>query len=399
MAKSLEMRVEEVARGQRVELLLNGKHVSGLIINDLQMRIGRAVVHMGGIGGVHTAREHRMKGYSRQVSEYANEYMLKRGYDVSLLFGIQHFYHKFGFACCLPDYRLTLPTRIAERVKAERSVERGPADFAIVARRSLGEGGATTAESVKVRRARKKEFSRIRTIYNQQYADRTGTVVRPRRWAGFRMGSSWGSKTVALVAATRGRILSYVGFDNREDAMNVFELAGDPRTYPALLAALVREAVRRRVENIAFLLPPDDGFTVYARRFGGRLATTCHYTGGGMARIINLVTLFEKLAPELSARLAGSALAGKRAPFVLKTDVGAVTLTARDGQVSVSPAVRGRRPVVSIPQHRLSQLLFGFRTVADVAAEPGVRVPAGLRELLDVLFPFHWAHVSRPDYF
>lgn len=380
MAKSLEMRVEEVARGQRVELLLNGKHVSGLIINDLQMRIGRAVVHMGGIGGVHTAREHRMKGYSRQVSEYANEYMLKRGYDVSLLFGIQHFYHKFGFACCLPDYRLTLPTRIAERVKAERSLERGP--------------------SVKVRRARKKEFSRIRTIYNQQYADRTGAVVRPRRWAGFRMGSSWGSKTVALVATNaRGRILSYVGFDNREDAMNVFELAGDPRTYPALLAALVREAVRRRVENIAFLLPPDDGFTVYARRFGGRLATTCHYTGGGMARIINLVTLFEKLTPELSARLAGSALAGKRAPFVLKTDVGAVTLTARDGQVSVSPAVRGRRPVVSIPQHRLSQLLFGFRTVADVAAEPGVRVPAGLRELLDVLFPFHWAHVSRPDYF
>ncbi len=379
MAKSLEMRVEEVARGQRVELLLNGKHVSGLIINDLQMRIGRAVVHMGGIGGVHTAREHRMKGYSRQVSEYANEYMLERGYDVSLLFGIQHFYHKFGFACCLPDYRLTLPTRIAERVKAERSLERGP--------------------SVKVRRARKKEFSRIRTIYNQQYADRTGAVVRPRRWAGFRMGSSWGSKTVALVAATRGRILSYVGFDNREDAMNVFELAGDPRTYPALLAALVREAVRRRVENIAFLLPPDDGFTVYARRFGGRLETTCHYTGGGMARIINLVTLFEKLTPELSARLAGSALAGKRAPFVLKTEVGAVTLTARDGQVSVSRAVRGRRPVVSIPQHRLSQLLFGFRTVADVAAEPGVRVPAGLRELLDVLFPFHWAHVSRPDYF
>ncbi len=352
MAKSLEMRVEEVPRGQRVEMLLNGKHVSGLIINDLQMRIGRAVVHMGGIGGVHTAREHRMKGYSRQVSEYANEYMLKRGYDVSLLFGIQHFYHKFGFACCLPAYRLTLPTRIAERVKAERSLERGP--------------------SVKVRRARKKEFSRIRTIYNQQYADRTGTVVRPRRWAGFRMGSSWGSKTVALVATNaRGRILSYVGFDDREDAMNVFELAGDPRTYPALLAALVREAVKRRVENIAFFLPPDDGFTVYARRFGGRLETTCHYTGGGMARIINLVTLFEKLTPELSARLGGSALAGRRVPFVLKTDVGAVTLTARDGQVRVSRAVRGRKPVVSIPQHRLSQLLFGFRTVADVAAEPG----------------------------
>ena len=385
MAKQFEMRVEEVPRGQRVELLLGGEHVSGLIINDLQMRIGRAVVHMGGIGGVHTAREHRMKGYSRRVMEYANEYMLERGYDVSLLFGIRHFYHKFGFACCLPDYRLTLPTRIAEKAKVE-----GP-----------------PARGIKVGRARAGDLARIRTIYNAQYAQRTGTVVRPRTWAGFRMGSSWGSRAVPLVAANaRGRILSYAGFDDREDAVTVFELAGHARTYAALLAAVVREAVKRRVESIAFLLPPDDGFTVYARRFGGRLETTCHYAGGGMSRVINLRTLFEKLTPELSARLADSALARRRTSFVLKTDVGALTLTARDGQVSVSRAARGRKPVVSIPQHRLSQLLFGFRTVADVARDPGVRVAAGLggskrseTQLLDVLFPFHWAHVSRPDYF
>ena len=225
------MGVEEVSRGQRVGLSLDGEHVSGLIINDLQMRIGRAVVHMGGIGGVHTAREHRMKGYSRQVSEYANEYMLERGYDVSLLFGIQHFYHKFGFACCLPVYKLTLTTRGAEGVPA-------------------GKGSP-----VKVRRARTAEFARSRTLYNAEYAQRTGIVVRPGTWTGYRMGTSWGCKTITLVALSpRGRILSYVGFDDRDDAMNVFELAGDPDTYPALLAALAREAVKRRVENINFFL-------------------------------------------------------------------------------------------------------------------------------------------------
>jgi len=370
------MDVEEVSRGQRVGLSLDGQHISGLIINDLQMRIGRTAVHMGGIGGVHTDREHRMKGYSRRVCEYANEYMLERGYDVSLLFGIQNFYHKFGFACCLPVYKLTLTTRIAEHVAGDRS------------------------GSAKVRRARKAEFARVRSIYNAEYARRTGMVVRPRKWTGFRMGSSWGVKTVVLVAVDgRGRILSYAGFDDRDNAMNVFELAGDARTYPNLLSALVRQAVKRRVESLHFFLPPDDRFAVYARRFGGSLQVDYHYSGGGMARVINLETLFAKLGPELSARLAGSSFADARTSFVLNTDVGALTVRVEKGEVTTSSVVRGKKPVVRIPQDRLTQLLFGFRTVADVSAEASVRVPAGMRDLLSVLFPLHWAHVSRPDYF
>ena len=371
------MRVEEVPRGQRVKLLLEGKHVSGLIINDLEARIGRAVVHMGGIGGVHTERKHRMKGYSRRVMEYSNQYMLKRGYDVSLLFGIPDFYQKFGFACCLPVYRLTLPTRLAEGA------------------RGSGSGG------LKVRRARKADFPRIRTLYNRHYARRTATVVRPASWTGFRMGSAWGTKTITLVVTDgRGSILSYAGFDERVDAVTVFEVAGAPRTYPALLGALAREAVRRRVENLTFLIPPDDPFTVYTRRFGGHLRVTCHPSGGGMLRVINLPTLMEKLTPELTARLQGSARATERNRFLLKTDIGAARVTVGGGRLRASPAARaGKSPVVRIPQDRLSQLLFGFRTVTDVAREPGVRIPAGLVDLLDVLFPLHWAHVCRPDYF
>ena len=377
MTEKLEMQVKEISRGQQVELLLEGKHVSGLIINDLQMRIGRAVVHMGGIGGVHTEREHRMKGYARRVLEYSNRYMLERGYDVSLLFGIPNFYQKFGFACCLPVYRLTLTTRRAEEARA--SV---PGDL-------------------KVRRARKGDFGRIRTIYNRHFARRTGTVVRPASWSGFRMGSAWGTKTITLVAAdAQGRILSYAGFDDREDALTVFEVAGEARTYPALLSALAREAVRRRVENLTFLLPPDDPFSIYSRRFGGSMQINRPYGGGGMLRVINLPTLMEKLTPELTARLRDSGRSAERTSFVLRTDIGAVTVTVEEGEVRTSPAdSAGRRPTAHIPQHRLSQLLFGFRTVADVAQEPEVRIPAAVVDLLEVLFPLHWAHVSRPDYF
>jgi len=377
-AKSTEMRVTEVDRGQRVELLLDGEPVSGLVINDLQMRIGRAVVHMGGIGGVHTDRKHRMKGYSRQVMEYSNTYMLEAGYDVSLLFGISNFYPKFGFISCLPTYRMTLTTRVVEHADSA-----GP-----------------SARGVKVRRAREKDFARIRTIYNEHNARRTGSVVRPRNWARFRKGSTWGVKPLALVAADgRDRVVAYAGYDGRDDAVTVFEVGGAAKAYPALLGSLARQAVRKRCESISFLFPPDDAFSLYARQFGGRLEVNYPHTGGGMLRIINLKTTFEKLLPELSARLAGSALSGESTTLVLNTDLGTIRLAAGPGKVALVSRGGTRRSTVTIPQCFLSRLLFGYQTVEEVSAEPGVRVPGGVKDLLQVLFPLQWAHVSRPDWF
>ena len=103
----------------------------------------------------------------------------------------------------------------------------------------------------------------------------------------------------------------------------------------------------------------------------------------------NLVTLLEKLEPELTARLASSDLAGARSSFTLKTDIGAVGVRVRDGRVMTSGRGRAAKTGAVIPQHVLSQLLFGFRTVADVVADVGVAVPAKLVGLLSVLFPFH----------
>jgi len=378
LAGKLDMRVEEISRGQRVELLLDGEHVSGLTINDLQMHIGRAVVHMGGIGGVHTDQRHRLQGYSRRVCEYSNRYMFERGYDVSLLFGITDFYPKFGFVSCLPSYKLTLTTRTVERALRQAARGRTP----------------------KVRLGRPEDFPRVRALYNQEYACRTGSIFRTSRWKGFRMGSTWGSKTTTLVATVPGgRILAYAGVDDREDALTVFEVAGDPRAYGALLRALAREAVAKRVESMAFLLPPDDRFSLFSRRFGGTVTVNYPYTGGGMLRVINLATLFDKLSPELTARLQAVGFSGPRRTFLLRTDIGSVRVTAGPAVVRVGSPRRGKQAVVEMAQHWLSPLLFGFRTVAEVASEPGVRIPQALRGLLGVLFPLQWAHVSRADYF
>ena len=89
--------------GTQLELVSGEQAVSGLNVWDLPLQIGAATVRLGGIGGVYTRREHRMKGYSRYVIEESLAFMREEGYHVSALFGIENYYPKYGFATALID--------------------------------------------------------------------------------------------------------------------------------------------------------------------------------------------------------------------------------------------------------------------------------------------------------
>src|SRR5262245_44221301 len=73
------------------------------------MRLGAAVVRMDGIGGVETEEAYQNRGYSRRLMETAVARMQAGNAVLSTLFGIQDFYHKFGFTAVGPEYTVTLP--------------------------------------------------------------------------------------------------------------------------------------------------------------------------------------------------------------------------------------------------------------------------------------------------
>ncbi len=111
------IRVTDSIRSHKFELLLDepgGSPVSWLIINDLEVKVGKTYLKTGGVGGVGTLEEHRMKGYSRMVMEFSIEYMTRNEYDVSMLFGIPDYYIKWGYASTLPNCKITIPLRNAE---------------------------------------------------------------------------------------------------------------------------------------------------------------------------------------------------------------------------------------------------------------------------------------------
>ncbi|MDK1031995.1 MAG: GNAT family N-acetyltransferase, partial [Planctomycetia bacterium] len=96
-------------------LLVDGALASWVTIIDHKIRIGRASMLMGGIGGVNTKVEHRRRGHMRRLMADSVRFMQERGYVFSMLFGIENFYQKFGYEVSLPEYRMTMQTRDAKR--------------------------------------------------------------------------------------------------------------------------------------------------------------------------------------------------------------------------------------------------------------------------------------------
>ncbi len=65
---------------------------------------------------MHTQQKHRLKGYARRLLSDTVEYVTRRGYAVSMLFGIPDFYHRFGFLPAIPEHTTVVATRDAEQV-------------------------------------------------------------------------------------------------------------------------------------------------------------------------------------------------------------------------------------------------------------------------------------------
>ena len=87
----------------QVALRLDGEVVSRVGVVKKRMRIGEAVVRMGGIAGVWTHEKHRLKGFASRCMEASIALLEAEGYEMSLLFGIADFYHRFGYGVVFPD--------------------------------------------------------------------------------------------------------------------------------------------------------------------------------------------------------------------------------------------------------------------------------------------------------
>ena len=162
------------------QVLVAGEVVSWLTVLDMRIRLLGEPIRMGGIGGVNTKEAHRMKGYARRLLSDTVRYMTAQGHDVSMLFGIPNFYDKFGYAPCLPDCRVAISTRDAERSR--------PA-----------------ARGYSVRPLTEQDYPFVVRLHNECNRNRSASVIREvGAFHGFRHGSDWRVQTIASVVQRSG---------------------------------------------------------------------------------------------------------------------------------------------------------------------------------------------------
>ena len=361
------------------EVLIDGKSVSYVRLVPYEMRVGSSIVKMGGIAGVETKKEHRMKGYARSCITRTIKYMLDEGYDVSMLFGIPNFYTKFGYAPCLPQHILILNTRDAE--EAQRRSEYTVRDFT------------------------EEDIESVLRIYHDNNKRRTCTVLRGKDWKGFRHSRRPGYPPPAFVLEKEGRVVAYVAFHRSMDPDEEYERydyeflvteigAESSHSFSTILNELASRALDRRFGRIHLSIPFDHPFAEYCRRFGAESRIEYPKNGGGMMRIINQKTLFEKIREELQLRIDESNL--DEGEVEVKTELGSTLFTVEDGRLNVTEG-KGRNRI-DLPQSILTQLVVGYRSVEDVMNEDKVNVKGNTR-LLKILFPRSFPYIWRIDRF
>jgi predicted acetyltransferase len=361
-----EIRVTPQDWGIHHQLMVDDEEVSNLFVVDRQMRIGAATVRMGGIAGVGTGNKHRKRGYASRVLENSTAWMTENGFDCAMLFGIPDFYHRFGYAVCLPDARYELRTRDAE----------------------------TAHSTLEVRPFVPEDREAILDIYAANCADLTGSIARSAQTTLFPKGSTWESKVEAVVFTDgAGAIQAYAARDLDHDWLRVCEVGVRDLRYAADVARWAADrAVEGRYERVTFLLPPDTPLGAHLAQYGAEQKIRFYRRSDGMGRLLNLESFFAKTSAVWTNRVlrADGVLAGDA--LRLETDIGGITLvwTGETIEFGTGEAVES---VVTLPQHRLMQSAMGYYSGDNVLAFPEVRAngdPALFRALFPRRLPYMW---------
>ncbi|HEX6480478.1 MAG TPA: GNAT family N-acetyltransferase [Ktedonobacteraceae bacterium] len=324
----------------------NGRLLSHLRIYDRWIRVGRAKLHIAGVGNVITAQDARGHGYSGQIMRVMLPVLDQEGYAYSLLgTHIPHLYGRYGWVPVEQDLlQAVLPPSI------------------------LGE--------VRITPFQEGDLPAIMRLYETTNAGRTGTTIRtPEYW---REQSSWlhEDQDGFLVAHDMAEDVpvGYVRSRTMQNTVEILEL-GIERGALDIGRELLTATSMRRDGQLQGQLPP----SMKAIFLQGEFSITPE--PGLMGRVINLAELLHVLEPVWRDRIGEAG--GSEGTLSLFTSAGQAAIQIRrNGNIQVNePGTTGMGS--SLNEREFAHLLLrGF----DESAENmlGKRQDASF---LRVLFP------------
>lgn len=356
-------------------LYKNGVEISALAVTDFTTNLGETGVRTGGIGYVRTPEEHRRKGYMRILMEDTCTYMEEQGYDISMLIGIPHFYHKYGYAVTMPLFKQRLDHDFIHDLDIDMS--------------DIVFSDMTEAD-----------YPEIVALFNRNNFGRPGTVVRyDEYFGGFARGSVIGTTPKTTMVRNRaGKLIAYFVEDKCDKSLTICELVTEDRScFYQLMRHFNEIGHERDIHDIDFVLPQDHEFIDFIRRYGFTVHVEYPQNGMMMSRVCNLKPLFEKMVPELQKRLRFQLGETYSGALSIITDKGTVTLSSQDGTLSLLDEVVEN--TLKISQKELIQMMTGYRKLGDVLVTPEGVHSCGNEDLASLLHPNREPFLWPTDHF
>lgn len=374
----------------RVSLNDGDRSISRLWIIPFTLQIGAARVRMDGIGGVGTDEEYRKQGLSRRVLEAAVQWMREGDGALSMLYGIPDYYPKFGYAGAGPEHYLYLDDlhRHADLPEgwSVRSFE--PTDFRDI--QALYTGYTLGSVGTAVRGSDSGSWKRL-TAPPDREAEECRLVIDPAGSIAayvMRAQSHWAVKQVEKAnpdALVLGEVVAR-GANAADAALAVC------RRW-AREAGAGSETPPRRV---VLAQPPEGPIAEAAMRQTARLVQSYQPAANSMARVLDVERLLTALRPELTMRLAAERWS-ENARLVIRTEIGAATLSLTADGVEVTPMAETDEHVLELPQSDLACLALGAFSPWDVLDRLPEPPALFIQNLVEMLFPRRNPHMHLPD--
>lgn len=347
---------------------IDGEIVGHVRIQPNTFKLGAARLWVAGVGDVTTHFQQRKKGIAAAAMGDAIHFMQEEGFDLSILFGIPNFYHRFGFAPVIPPVPiLALDLNAVEHLKQRH----------------------------RCRQFRKADIPRLNAFKKKHDPLDTLTVVRtPAHWR-YRLSRWTGSP---LFHDKRGRLVAYLQMSAEQDQVRVHEVVAvpDEAVYASIVTELARHAREQVVRRIALQIPPDHPMAEYCIRLGCQYTMRYRKNADGLGRIIDLRSFVGKMLPEWGRLLSRSELAAKDASLTLSVGGETMRLKAKRGRLFLDDPPRGRGGALRMTPEQLLQAAAGY---ARPGAASNRLKNARSRRMAEILFPKRCPTMWRVDGF
>jgi hypothetical protein len=341
---------------------MDGQMVTHYGVWDYPMRIGTALVRCGGIGCVATSGDFRKQGLMARTIPTSLEAMRRAGYDMTILFGVGDFYHRFNYV------------RAWNELKWFLSRDRLPADLPVVQTETFD--GAPRAD--------------VAALHNRANATVTGSAVRPTY---LRHGYVFFPIEGRLWRDSRGKLIGHVVISSNNGRLICHESTGRPEE---ILAVLKQAAEQKEMREISFETAPYNSPVIRRLRQGDcRSEKTYIKSGLAMVQCLNLAGCLGKMTGELSRRLAASELAGYRGDLKIAGAEEIVGLRLGGGKVSLVDKPAGGSAIRG--GHEIAQLLIGTDEPLELCEAGGIRLSGDAARLAAVLFPNQHPQLHQLD--